>query len=130
LLQIQTQQAQATLTAIQTNIATVRQEIATQGTGNGSLFKVLDPPKFPDQPVSRVKTLLYAGGIGLGVALLAYVLYVVISVRRDRTVYTPLDLQKITTLPVLTQMPSLNVTTVSSLIERGQFNMEDSVSSV
>lgn len=130
LLQIQTQQAQSTLTTIQSNIATVRQEIATQGTGNGSLFKVLDSPKFPDQPVSRLKTLLYSGGIGLGVALLAYVLYVVISVRRDRTVYTPLDLQKITSLPVLMQMPSLNVTTVSLLIERGQFDMEDSVSSV
>lgn len=130
LLQIQAQQAQNTLTTIQNNIATVNQQISTQGTGEGSLFRVLDPPKLPDQPVSRLKTLLYAGGIGLGVALLAYVLYVVIGVRRDRTIHTPLDLQKITTFPVLMQMPSFNETTVSLLIERGRLSMEDSVSGV
>ena len=112
LLHAQTQQAQATLGNIQTTIATISQEISAQGVGSDSLFKVLDAPKVATQPVSRLKTLLVAAGIGLGLAILACALYVVIAVRRDRTVYSPLDLRKVTTLPVVMEVPYFSKTTV------------------
>jgi uncharacterized protein involved in exopolysaccharide biosynthesis len=115
LLHAQTLQDQATLTNIQTNIATISQEISAQGAGSDNLFKVLDAPALPDRPVSRLKTLLLGGGVGLGIAVLACILYVLIAIRRDRTVYTPLDLQKVTALPVIMQIPHLAETTVLQL---------------
>jgi len=110
-------QAQATLGNIQNTIATISQEISTQGTGTDNYFKVLDAPMLPNQPVSRLKLLLIAGAIGLGSAIFAYALYTVISIRRNRTVYTPLDLQKVTELPVIMQLPYLTETTISRLFE-------------
>jgi len=119
LLHVQTQQAQDALTTVQSNIATINQEITTQGTGADSLFKMLDQPSFPYQPVSRLKTLLYAGGIGLGVALLAYALYVVVAVRRYRPVYMPLDVQRITALPVIMELSLLSSGTIPLLLHLG-----------
>lgn len=108
LLHAETQQAQVNVTNIQTQIDTINQEIALQGSGPGTLFQTLDPPSFPTSPVSRLKTFLIGGGIGLGLALLACVLYVVLSVRRNRVVYTPLDLEKVAAFPVAMELPQLS----------------------
>ena len=108
LLHAETQQAQVNVTNIQTQIDTINQQIALQGSGPGTLFQTLDPPSFPTNPVSRLKTFLIGGGIGLGLALLACVLYVVLSVRRNRVVYTPLDLEKAAAFPVAMELPRLS----------------------
>jgi len=116
LLHAQTQKSQATLSNIQTTIATINQEISTQGTGIDTFFKVLDSPT-DVRGVSRTKTYLVAGGIGAGAALLACVLYIIISARRDRTIRTSLDVQKITTLPIVIQLPYLSETTMPLLLK-------------
>ena len=51
------------------------------------------------------KTLLMGGGVGLGLVIMACALYIVIAVRLDLTVYTRLDLQKVTTRPVFVKLP-------------------------
>jgi uncharacterized protein involved in exopolysaccharide biosynthesis len=116
-LHAQTQQAEATLQNIQTEIATLNQEISTQGNATESLFRVLDAPIVPRKPISRLKTLLFGGGIGLGVALGACALYVLIALRRDRSVYTAGDLRKVSPWPVVLQLPLLGSTTLSLLAE-------------
>jgi hypothetical protein len=116
LLHAQTQQAQVTLGNIQTTIATINQQISTQGTGKDTFFKVLDSPN-DVRGVSRTKTYLTAGGVGLGIALLACVLYIIISARLDRTLRTSRDIQKVTSLPVVTQLPHLDETTMPLLIK-------------
>lgn len=116
-LDTQVQQAKATLSNIQTNIATVNQEMAAQGTNSNSLFRVLDPPVANDTPNSRTKDYLIAGGIGLGIALMACVLYIVILIRRDRSVYTALELQAVSTFPVIMQLPTLAPETVPMLVK-------------
>ncbi len=109
--------AQTTLGTIENNIANLNQTISNQGTSTDSLFKVIDYPQVAHQPVSRLKPFLISGGIGLGVALLACALYIIILVRRDRGVYTVRDLQKVTALPVVMQLPQLASVTMSLLIE-------------
>jgi uncharacterized protein involved in exopolysaccharide biosynthesis len=108
LLHSETQQAQGNVANIQTQIDTINQEIALQGSGPGTLFQTLDPPLLPTTPVSRLKTFLIAGGVGLGIALLACILYIVLSVRRNRVVYTPLDLEKVAAFPVAMELPQLS----------------------
>lgn len=108
LLHAETQQAELNVQNIQTEIDTLNQEIAQQGTGSDNLFKVLDSPANGVRAVSRTKTYLIGGGVGLGVALLACALYIVISVRRNRVVYTPLDLEKVTLFPVVMELPQLS----------------------
>ncbi|MEO8973075.1 MAG: hypothetical protein ABI406_15930 [Ktedonobacteraceae bacterium] len=120
LLHAQSQQAQATVANIQASIDTINQEINAQGNSSANLFKVLDAPAIPYVPVSRTKDYLTGGGVGLGVALLAFILYVIISSRRDRTIHSPLDLQQIIALPIVMQIPQLNDTSVSLLVESAQ----------
>lgn len=117
LLQAQAQDAQTALTNVQTNIATINQEISAQGTGSDNLFKVLDTPAV--QGVSRTKSYLMGGGVGLGLAIAGCLLYVIFATRRDRSVYTPLDLQKAAGLPVVMQLPYLTGKTISLVIEGG-----------
>jgi hypothetical protein len=117
LLHTTTQQAQATVQGIRENIAALNQTISTQGTSGDSLFRVIDAPSAPSQSVSRLKQYLYFGGIGLGVSLLACALYIVILLRRDRGVYTASNLQKVTTLPMVMQLPHLAPTTVTLLVK-------------
>ena len=116
-LEIQKQQAQATVNSITTNISTVKQEMAGQGSSSDSLFRVLDPPVANYAPVSRTKDYLVGGGIGLAIALLACVLYIVIQVRRNRVVYTAFELQEVSTFPVIMQLPTLAPETVPMLVE-------------
>ena len=114
-LHTQTQQAQAYVATIQANISSVNDQLNSQGNGTNSLFKILDAPNA--QGLSRTKTYLIGGGIGLGVALIACLLYIVLAVRRDRTVHSLLDLEQITSVPVVMQLPQLNSTTMSLLLE-------------
>ncbi len=109
--------AQSLVQNIQNEITTIKQAVNTQGVTANSLFQVIDTPTLPNQPVSRLKLYLTAGGVGLGLTILAYALYIVILVRRDHAVYTPLDLQKVTSTPVVMQFPQLSARTVSLLIE-------------
>ena len=108
LLDQQRLQAQSTLQEIENNITNLNQAISNQGTSTDGLFKVLDAPQVAHRPVSRLKLFLISGGIGLGAALLACASYIVILVRRDRGVYTARDLQKVTALPVVMQIPCLD----------------------
>lgn len=107
-----------TLQNLQNTIATITQAIGSQGQTAASLFQVLDAPQAASRPLSRLKQYLIGGGIGLGMALLACTLYILILVRRDRGMYTALDLQKVTAFPVMMQLPQLSSATVSRLIKR------------
>lgn len=113
-LHAQTEQTQAKVTTIQNQIATLNGEISTQGLSADSFFRVLDIPAV--RPVSRVKLLLTAGGIGLGAGLLACALYIALLVRRDRALYTARDLQKVATDSPIIQLPRLTSTAVSLLL--------------
>ena len=81
-------------------------------------FRIVDQPVVARQPVSRLKLLLTAFATGLALALLACAVYVIILVRRDRVVYTVRDLQKITNVPVVMQLPSLSSEARASLLNR------------
>lgn len=107
LLDGERQQAQAVLQNMQTTIASLQQDIATQNAGGGAFFKTLDPPVQPDTAVSRSKTLLTTGGIGAAIALVVCILYILIVVRRDRGLYTALDVKRATSYPILMQTPHL-----------------------
>ena len=115
LLEAQAQDAKTALTNIQTNIATINQEISAQGSGTDNLFKVLDAPSV--QGVSRTKTYLMGGGVGLGLAIAGCLLYVIFAARGDRSVYTPLDLQKVAAFPVVMQLPYLTGKTTPLMVE-------------
>ncbi len=104
LLHSQSQQAQTTLQGIQTEIATLNQEISLQGSGSDSLFKVLDAPILP-KATSRSKTFLIFGGAGLGIALVVCAVYITVLVRRSRAIYTASDLASVTHYPVVMQLP-------------------------
>lgn len=114
----QTQQAQAVVLSLQTAITTLETEVSIQGDNATNLFKILDPPYMPDRPVSRTKLFLIAGGVGLGIAILAYVLFLIILVRRDHSVYSAPDLQNITAAPVLMQFPLVPSTAIPLLVQR------------
>lgn len=114
LLHAKTQQEQTALQNIRTQIANLQQQIALVSGGPNQLFQVLDKPTVPVRPVSRTKTLIMAGGGGLVLALLACALYLALLVRRDRTLYTPAEVQRTTELRVLLQLPALPTSTVSA----------------
>lgn len=116
-LHAQTQQAQGVVLGLQTTIANLEQEIGTQGQNTNYLFKVLDSPSMPDRPVSRTKSYLVGGGIGLVTAILLCALFLVILVRRDRAVYDASDLQKITVAPVMLQIPRMPARIIPLLVE-------------
>ncbi len=112
------QQAQATVQNIQSTIATLNQEIATQSTGNGAFFETLDPPQQAAFAQSRSKLFITAGGVGAAIGLLVCVIYMLMIIRRDRSLYTTLDVQRATSYPVLMQVPQLSKAT-KSLVTSG-----------
>jgi uncharacterized protein involved in exopolysaccharide biosynthesis len=116
-LQVQARQAQRNLENVQASIDTLKQDIATHRIIAASLYKVLDAPDVPSQPVSRKKTLLLGAGAGLAIALIASVLFIALMVRRDRRVYTSSDLHKVTTYPIVMELPRLSAKTVSILVK-------------
>jgi hypothetical protein len=111
----QTLQAQQNLQNIQTSIITLQQDITTHAIIASNLYQVVDAPAVPNQPLSRVKTLLLGIGAGLVIALVACTLFIILTMRRDRRVYSSSDLQKVTTYPVVMELPRLSPKTVSVL---------------
>jgi uncharacterized protein involved in exopolysaccharide biosynthesis len=116
ILHAQTQQAQSNVLNLENQIATLNQEISTQGNGTQSFFNVLDPPTLPARPVSRLKTLLAAGGLGLGLALLSVGVYLFILVRRDHAVYGQRELEQAASYPILMELPLLPEKTYALLV--------------
>ncbi len=103
----QAQADQSNVLTIQGNIAQLNQQLATIGNGSGGLYSIMDAPAVSDRPVSRLKTLALGGGIGLTVALLGCSIFIVLLLRQDRTAYASGDLQRISKLPVLLELPYL-----------------------
>lgn len=114
LLDAQRSQAQTNVQNIQTTINTIKQSISLTGTDAKTFFQVIDPPRTL-AALSRTKSFLVGGGIGLGVALLAWIIYLVIVVRRDRGAYSSKDLQSLAPFPVIMQLPVLTPEAVSLL---------------
>jgi uncharacterized protein involved in exopolysaccharide biosynthesis len=108
LLHSNSQQTQASVQDLQTKISTIQQEITTlQGADANTLFQVVDPPSVPNKPVSRMKSLLLGVVAGLGGGILACAAYLLIMMRRDRTIYTAQDVAGVAALPVLMQLPAI-----------------------
>lgn len=95
------------VTQIQGQIDTINNTIQTIGVGSNTLFKVVDQPAAGVNPISRSKTLIEGVAIGAVVGLLACIIFIVIMMRRDRSIYSVADLQKITEAPVLLQIPHM-----------------------
>lgn len=117
-LDAQRQQDQAAVQNIQLNINILTQQISATGTNLASFFKELDPPLLPAQPQSRTKQFLVAGGVGLGVAILACLIFLLILVRRDRAIYIHRDLERLADLPVVMEIPQLPTKIMKALAER------------
>jgi uncharacterized protein involved in exopolysaccharide biosynthesis len=101
--------------SIQDTINTIQAAISAQGSSVSNLFQVLDPPQAPNRPASRTRSYLVGGGIGLAVALLASVLFLVILVRRDHKIYSEVELQHVIPSPLVMQLPTLSPSTISLL---------------
>jgi hypothetical protein len=106
-LDVATKQAQANVQNIQDQINTIQQSIGANSSGVNTLFQVVDPAQVPQLPQSRKTKFLMGGGIGLAIALLADAIYLIILVRRDRSIYSAYDLQGVVSIPVLMQLPTL-----------------------
>lgn len=99
------------------------QFIVSQGGSSSSttadaFFNVLDAPELPIKADLRARLVL-GGGVGLALAILATLLYVVILARRDHAVYDSRDVQNVAELPVIMQLPTLSPAAVS--ISAGTF---------
>jgi len=115
-------QAQSVLQNIASNIVMLNQTISLQDMSPDSLYKVLDAPKVASRPVSRLRQYLIAGGVGLGVAILTCALYIVVLVRRDRGVHTIGDLEQVTALPVMLQLPYVKTATMSLVMKESVYS--------
>jgi uncharacterized protein involved in exopolysaccharide biosynthesis len=115
LLDSQKVQAQANVQSIQNSISQLQQSIGKIGTNPSSLFQTIDAPQVPDLPNSRTKDYLIGGGIGLVVGLLAWVVFLLVLVRRDHGIYSARDLHEKITFPVVMQLPKLTTATLSLL---------------
>jgi uncharacterized protein involved in exopolysaccharide biosynthesis len=115
-LQAQALQAQQNLQNIQVGITTLEQDITNHAIVAASLYKVLDGPLVPTQPVSRLKNLLLGTGAGVAVGILAGALFIALTVGRDRKVYSSAELRKVTSFPVVMELPQLSPKTVSVLV--------------
>lgn len=116
-LDAQRQSDQANVQNIQANIDELNQQIKAEGTNLQSFFKEVDNPLVPTQPQSRTKQFLTAGGVGLGVGLVACLAFLLILMRRDKAIYMARDLEKLATLPVVMEIPQLPAKTVKRLAE-------------
>lgn len=108
-------QAETNVQNIQNTISTIQQAISVQDNSANTLFQVIDAPQLPARSVSRTKEELLGGAVGLVLAFLAILTYLVIQVRRDRTFYSAQDLKDAVTIPVIIQLPSFSPGTISLL---------------
>ncbi len=116
-------QAQNVVNSIQSSISSIEQKIFAQKDGANTLYNVIDAPQRPTHYQSRLKNYLTGGGVGLAMALLAVVLYLVILVRRDRAIYSADDIQEDGfEVPVVMQVPHLKPILVSLVAARGADN--------
>jgi uncharacterized protein involved in exopolysaccharide biosynthesis len=99
--------ALSSVNSVQDIISQINTEMATIGSGSNTLFSVVDKPSAGSRPVSRTKVLLTGGAIGLTVGLLACIVFIVIMMRRDRSIYSVSDLQRVTGAQVLMQIPQM-----------------------
>jgi uncharacterized protein involved in exopolysaccharide biosynthesis len=107
LLVTQANQANAVVSTIQDDINTVQQQLGTLSTGSSGLYIVIDAPAVPNRPVSRTKTLLLAGGIGVAAGLIAAIGYFLLLLRLDQALYSVADLPSVTPYSPLIQIPRL-----------------------
>jgi uncharacterized protein involved in exopolysaccharide biosynthesis len=107
LLSAQADQARAALASVQDNINSINQELATLSTGSAGLYSIIDAPTVPSHPESRTKSFLLGGGIGLALGLLVALGYLLILIRLDQSIYSPVDIPSVTSYPVLVQVPRL-----------------------
>jgi hypothetical protein len=121
-LQSATTTAQQNVQNIQNSINQIQEEMGANGSGAGTLYQVVDAPQVAIQPTSRTKNYLTDGGIALGVALLADIIYLVMLIRRDRSIYSAYDLQEVVNLPVLMQLPALGSESIVLLSNSGKKN--------
>jgi hypothetical protein len=82
--------------------------LSDTGVAADTLFEVIDAPATSTPAISGLLLYLLAGAIGLAIALLACTLYLLLLVRRDRTIYTASGLQQVTLLPVAMQLPHVS----------------------
>ncbi|HEX5547201.1 MAG TPA: Wzz/FepE/Etk N-terminal domain-containing protein [Ktedonobacterales bacterium] len=97
-------QANNNLQTIQNNFNSLESQVNSLNQG---LFLTVDAPTVPTQPESRVKSLLIGGAVGLVIGLLAAIVYLLILVRLDQSVYSSADMPAITDYPVLIQIQKL-----------------------
>jgi len=128
LLSQQAAQARTTLGNIQANIDTINQELATLSTGATGLYTIADTPQ-PGKASSRSKTLLVGGGIGVAVALLAAIGYLLILLRLNQSIYTTTELAELLPYPVLAQIPQLPTRVASTVAGATIQSLPDSVNS-
>jgi len=112
-------QTQALVQNIQNTMNTIQQAISAQGKAANSLYEVIDAPQIPTTAQSRSKDYMIGGGVGLAIALLADIIYLIILIRRDRAIYSAEDLQNVTAFPIVMQLPTLTPATVSLLATGG-----------
>ena len=70
------------------------------------VFRVLDPPSYPNTPSSPKVLRLILGGLGAGFALAVGILYLLAMM--DKAMYTERDVEVCLKLPVLTMVPSFD----------------------
>jgi len=109
-------QAAANTQNIQDQINIIQQSLGANGNGATTLFEIVDAPQVPQQPLSRTQKYLVGGGAALAIALLADIIYLIILVRRDHSIYSAYDLQDVITLPVLMQLPALTPASAALLV--------------
>jgi hypothetical protein len=107
-------QAQTNVQNLETAITTIQESLGSNGQVN-SLYQVVDAPQVPTVPTSRSKDFLVGGGVGLGVAILVAVIYLLFLVRGNRAIYSAYDLQDAVAVPVLFQLPTFTPTAISLL---------------
>jgi uncharacterized protein involved in exopolysaccharide biosynthesis len=106
-LAAQVSQADAVVGAVETEITTIKQQLATLSLGSAGEYIVTDAPTVPYRPLSRSKTFLLGGSIGLVVGLLVAVIYFLILNRLDQLLYSFADVSLSTSYHVLIQIPRL-----------------------
>lgn len=106
------------VSAVQRIIDQLNSQTSTVGSGSNALFSVVDAPSVGYQPISRSKTLLTGAGIGLAIGLLACIIYIAILMRRDRSIYSVTDLQRVTKAPVLLQIPLIPSLTLAPAVNQ------------
>jgi len=107
LLSAEASQAASVVAALQDDINVVKEQLALLSTGASGLYTVIDAPSVSNSPVSRTKTFLLAGGVGLAIGLIAAISYYVIVVRLDESMYSFADFPEDISYPVLIQIPQV-----------------------